>query len=828
MNEHANQCVEVNAVTVDNLEEFAAVFDMLGLAERPSGKANMKLTKVHHPRALRRYVSMVIALCVALMGAIVMTVQHSAPAAAATKGVGIDFDTVGFLGSFELANGERAYCVEIKVWEPWDPQEPVTTVTSLPAFSGDLMIGSMLGMGGVELDMPVMNDAAHMRQINYILSTWGDTQDDAQAAAVALAVFAVRGDPIGYNDALQQQVITDGGGAVVDPALDMVAEAQSRATAGVQGAPPAEPVLRLDSDGYGQVEYAAGTHTLTLEHAVFEDTGATSVEVDPSVGGTREVRSVKPDGWDASYDVEVIAEWKSGFEGWRGELNLYAPTRPGEQRIVTPTGATTGFAMRGVHRATATVQHTWAPIITTQVQDRVLQVGDPFVDDLTVDADPSWGDWSQDASGTYMPLVAHGTLYGPLESDPAASPRREAPADAPVAAEVTVAVDEGPGTYRATAPKRAFESGFYTWVWRFDWDEQPTSVTDPERTGVSSLRKESFPISDDYGLVTETHVVKQRMSLTTRLTSGEVGLGWSLIDDVAVTPEQFGGWLTDSAGERLPVVLRGTVYHSDAEPVQSSTAPDEATPVAQTSLVVTGEGIHESEPIPLPINSEGYVTMQWCILDEDQAVEYRGFTREWCDDYGVPAETARVVAPKITTLAQSEATVGDVMYDDAFVEGLVPNNAELSFTAYLLPEVGNAIFDEEWNDTGETWTQKNIDVLEADERCLAQPVATTEPQVVKEAGTHRSPDIATRSTGTIHWVETLTALDPTTGEREIVHTGECGIPNETTKVVAPPAPELAMTGGTASTTQAIGGSAALLTLAGLCVLALHHRRRIAR
>ena len=765
----------------------------------------MNFKGLRRDNAFRRYAAILVAMCVALVGAVVLNVQQAAPAFAATKGVGVDFETVGFLGSFELENGERAYCVEIKVWEPWAAQQPVALVTSLPSFSGDLMIGSMLGMGGVELNMPTMNDAAHMRQINYILSTWGDTLDDAQAAAVALAVFAVRGDPIGYNEALQREVTHDGGGAVVQRALNMVEEAKEKAGAPEQGTAPEAPVLRLDEHGTGEVEYFAGTHTVTLNHAVFDDDGSSTRSVDPSRGGTLPIRGLKPDGWDASYDITVTTDWANGADGWRA----------------------TGFLLEGSDSVVTTVEHVWAPKIETQVRERILRPGDAFIDEVSVAADPNWGDWARDADGTYMPLIAEGTLYGPLESDPTGSPLTEAPADAPIAAVTTLEIQDGPGTYVVSAPERAHQTGYYTWVWRFTWEDQLPQVTVPQRTGQSALLQDAFPIVDAYGQASETHVVQQRLALTTRLIEGEVGLGWSLIDDVAVVPEDMGGLLADEAGNRIPIVLRGTVYHSSTEPVQSSHVPDHVRAIAETTIVTSTPGIHSSDPIALPLDLDGYVTMQWCIRDEDQAIEYQGLTREWCDDYGVPAETAQVVSPRVSTVAQPEAIVGDSIYDDALVEGLVPNEAELFFTAYLKPEAGQPKFDEQWRDTGAVWTSEEIERLTEVERCLAQPVVITKPQKVWEAGTYRSPEVETHSAGTIHWVESLTAVDPTTGDRHTIHSGECGLAQETTVITHPEVPELAVTGDHAAQRQTVVGLAVMISLSGLLLVGIsRYRRRV--
>ncbi|MDA3146045.1 hypothetical protein JSO19_01475 [Leucobacter sp. UCMA 4100] len=708
------------------------------------------------------------------------------PAFAASKGTGQEYGDLGYLGSFQLASGEQAYCVEIKVREPWNPQQPVSRVDQLPSFGGDLAMGGPLGMGGKELHMPAVTDASVMRQMNYLMTKWGTTNDEAQGTAVALAMFLVRGDNIGYNEALHVALAKKGYGAIVDRAKAMVAEAKQNAIAPVEGAEVKAPVITVDGHRAGTVEFFAGTTRIELKNAVFVDTKQAAREVDATKGGKLAIETVRPKGWDASFDVEAKITWKTGRDGWRADLNLYEPTAPGEQRVVTPTGKTRGMERTGTQKATVAVKHQWAPTLSTRVHERIVPVGGSFHDSVTVAADEQFDPWATDQAGAFMPLTAHGTLYGPLESDPSEHPSADVPKGTPVAGTATLEITDGPGTYEAKADTVAVATGYYTWVWGFDWKQQPTAVTNPERTGVSSLKREVFPVRDSFGIAAETHLVQQRLTLATRLLEGTLGLGWSVKDDVAVTAEQYGGWLKNNTGTQVPVVLRGTLFHSKERPERSAQAPEDAVQIAETRLTVTEDGIYESEAVPVPLDATGFVTMQWCVYKDDQAEAQRGVVREWCDDYGVPAETAEVVPPQVTTKAQKESVEGETLHDVAIIEGPVPNEAELTFTAYLAPEAGQPRYDDDWKPTGQTWTQADLSALSDRERCLAQPVAVTPAMLIKNEGEHRSEDIFAGSVGTVHWVERLTAVDPLTLERVIVHEGECGIANETTQIVPQP------------------------------------------
>ena len=91
------------------------------------------------------------------------------------------------------------------------------------------------------------------------------------------------------------------------------------------------------------------------------------------------------------------------------------------------------------------------------------------------------------------------------------------------------------------------------------------------------------------------------------------------------------------------------------------------------------------------------------------------------------------------------------------------------------------------------------------------------------------PEVLAHSPGTVHWVETLKALNPNTGEIEVIHEGECGLANETTRVSDVVAAEegstpLAHTGGQIPVSLLSG--AGILLVTGLLVMLT--RRRMMR
>lgn len=759
---------------------------------------------------------------------------------AAAPGPGVTFDEIGHIGAYRLSSGELAYCLEAGVFEPWGDQADGKVVTFLPSFTGSAGAGWQFGFADT-LNMPAVTDTARMRQMNYVIHTWGNTSNNEQAAATQLAIFQIRGDQSNFVTRMIASIREHGGGAVIDRAAVMVAAARVEAVVPTPSASPELPIIDVDEFGVGSVSYSEGTKQLKLTNAVFTDTNDNVISVSAKEGGALNIVGVKPSGWDRDYEVGVSADWGSGQEGWQAALRVHGPVVTGQQRIATAVGATTGNAKAQTLNATVTVSHTWWPTVTTSVAERIVAPGDPFVDTVTIDADPAGGSWGTNESGDYMPIRALGILYGPFDSDPSLQSSDSPPEDAPVAAQSEILTDRGPGTYEVRTEERAFSAGYYNWVWRIDWNNQIEEVTTPERTNKSSLLQNKLPVHDRFGEVAETHTVAQRLTIATNLVDQQIGRGWSLVDEIGVTPERGDGWIRDEQGDVIPVTLRGTVYHSEEAPTQTSLPPESATEIAQATVVVRGAEIVESDSIPISLDLEGYVTAQWCVVDSDQPEHLRGLTRQWCDDYGVPAETAEIIAPIVTTKAQEKAYLNDEISDLAFIEGLVPNESSLEFIAYLKPEAGEPKFDKNWDPivsltgaqkSAEVWTQAEIDELGVT-ACFAQPVAKTKRIEVTHAGEVRSPFITAKSAGTLYWVERLFAVDPISNEEHLIHEGECGLPNETTTVHETGETTPVEKAKTLATTGRVGnlvpflGVAGVLGVMGATLLTLRRRKNIA-
>ena len=156
---------------------------------------------------------------------------------------------------------------------------------------------------------------------------------------------------------------------------------------------------------------------------------------------------------------------------------------------------------------------------------------------------------------------------------------------------------------------------------------------------------------------------------------------------------------------------------------------------------------------------EGYVVWVWEINQASQPAEFAGYTLDWADQFGIPAEMTRVVAPVVTTQARTDVPVGDPIWDTAAVTGRIPSaGLDLHFELYEATKDDNG----EW-------------VCEA-----GKLLWTSTQQTIDAEGTYQSPNASVQPEGTYHWVEVVT----TPGGEEVSR-GICGLPNEPSVVTVP-------------------------------------------
>jgi len=425
-----------------------------------------------HPSRLRRALALALVFLALLAGSALL--DRPQRAAAATHGAGIANITPdgGYLGNFIAQDGSRGYCIDsLRDW-------PAGATT------GPEVAGSLTTSWGAAID------AVTLQKLNFGLMRYGDTADPVQAAAVAAFVNAYtseRAHQVGAGHAAGSHYIN--GNADVAAVYDAIwADVEANAIPN----PTAALSIEMSSDTAGAVRVtstpAGVAGTLVLEGAVVAETGAQHAEV--TDGSVIPIQGTPADD-TGEYSVAASASFALETPASAAVL-LY--TTGDQQRLIR--GSTPGEAEFAASASTAAIPLQFAPVVQTTVQSVTVAPGEPFVDVVTAAADEGSRPWRQRLDGSYLPVTAHGVLYGPFADTPARSSLP--PADAPVAGEHTLVLS-GPGEYRTEPTTMAVDPGYYTWVWTIDAALQ-------DATTAASLPA-GYRVASDFGIVEETHRV---------------------------------------------------------------------------------------------------------------------------------------------------------------------------------------------------------------------------------------------------------------------------------------------------------------------------------
>jgi len=547
---------------------------------------------------------------------------------------------------------------------------------------------------------------------------------------------------------------------------------------------------------------ADATGTLTLDGAVFADTGTKTITGVVN-GQTLDVRQMLPDD-AADYTVKVSGDFfikdKTAYQGQIG----YWESGTDEQKTVGPgPKAPTRFALNAQQQ----VSSIFSPVAGTQVASTYVKKGQQFQDQWKFGVASGSQPWRQLADGSYLPVTAKGTLYGPFQARPAEA--EQPPANAPVASHATVTTDPktGPtGEYTATGDETAKEGGYYTWVVGIDQADQS------ERTAKNIPA--GYAWNDRFGQVAETHIVPSAIRFNTSLDKNQVEIGGTFTD--TITPSVHDGtWIRDDEGKRVAVKLRGVAYWTPEKPAVSDTVPKDAEPIQTQYATLTDVEPVDAEPLTLPKDkTSGFVSLRWCI--DDRTKQFGQMVEAFCDQFGLPSETVEIVPPTITTKAQptAQASAGDTVQDNAHVTGPIPaDGLDTTFEGFLQP----AHITKAEQITPETA------VCTPGNRIFTSSKTT----VITKAGVHPSEKFKTDGVlpdnRVIAWVET----SKVGGTDHQVSKGVCGDVAELTSSHKPaPTPtELAFTGSGPMTPWLIGGGIAALTGIAIYAGLLIRRRR---
>ncbi len=781
----------------------------------------MSVLNAHPPAPPKRAKRRTFRVGALILGALVlggtaaggMTVIAPAPAVAIDNyhGAGINWGNgvhMNGAGNYFLPDGSIVYCAELFVFT--DPSSAIPTYTpssTIPAKSD----------GGITV---YETSGAAVEAIAYVISKYGQTTDNEQAAATALAIWSLRSGNAGYDNQLNI-IRTSVGAGVTALAQAYMNEANAWVAAGGgSGDVWVNDNITTTAPYVGTIAIPGGVTSMTITNGVWADGSTTMTWPSGAPAGTvLSWQGVPPssDKWDKYYRVSFNGrQYQPAREisfgdgaGWQSSIKTAPPRERTLDTIYVDPDTS------------------WAPTVSSSVASKFISVGEEFTDTITfgtMPAQPGRTDqwrWRLAADGTreWMPIKATATVYGPFLSDPALNPSAEAPVGAPVAARLEFTTINDDGSFLQANPvgqsnpvsstvhgngETAQEQGYYTFKWDIVGDDQHESVTgvddcvSPDRVAGCRVFPTNYFYTDGFGTTGETQAAKMPANFSTQLSTDTLALGAGFTDAINIPAMQ--NWLRDNTGARHTMTLTGTMYLVPGLPgsplVQSAEVPADAIPVGTTRVVTdpaqNGQTVTSSE-LTLPVSTQRdaqYVTMRWCVVNADQEPQSVGIWEERCDDFGVPAESAKIVRPTVTTEAQLLATKYDEITDTAIVNGPVPSSTTVRFNLYKKVVAGDAKRNADGSKSDVLWTQAEIDAMGASAVCVAENLVTTTTGIPVDAGMNDSkryvsPKVVPGDNGTFWWIEELVTVDPDTGTEVVIDEGECGLPNETTTVTEP-------------------------------------------
>jgi hypothetical protein len=406
---------------------------------------------MHHPPPRRRRLPLTaLALTLAAAGLVCGPTLGAAPAHAADRGVGFGtwapLSLTGWHGSMRVGD-VQTYCIH--------PGLPLATGTTTDE-------GIRTDANGVSPQQLV--------SINYLVTTYGQTDDPVQAAGVGWAVKAIvdRDTTLhswGYEgdsfreaiDYIMRQASPENSAAIQDRAERYLAEAATIRVPRIGGTlhlttDPDDPTrgsvtADVDPDATG------GLH---LDGAVFADTGsADRTSVTP--GMAYPVLASPPSGSDGRpYAIRA----RGAFTVRAAAIRYF--TTPGQQESAGPAEPAR-FDLTAEDATPRPVR------FSPRIQTVARLEGGRFVDDVSFASGE--GIWPRHADGTFVRLRARADVYR-TGAYPAES--REIPAGLEPVAQLQLTTDPatGPGTYTTSTTDPLPGPGVYTAVWRIELADQ--------------------------------------------------------------------------------------------------------------------------------------------------------------------------------------------------------------------------------------------------------------------------------------------------------------------------------------------------------------------
>jgi hypothetical protein len=399
------------------------------------------------------------------------------------------------IGGYIADDGSVLYCLEWGKESPTGASDPVLSVESTAVY----------------------DNWSHLEvaRVNYLISKWGQTADNDEAAAVAMAIWMRHpgdSDPFFPEHRFVKATITDSNKRAIITHRAQAMNAEANTFVPKVRAAIGELIITPDSEHAmsgvitvsGVPEEASGT--LQVEGATLEITDSSSV-----AGIT--------DGASFRYVAEPSDE-DLGSLTVSAQVVFVTPGTPGDELVVWRTpdsfqnlGQASSwvpdfqFALDASHE----IDLSFLPVLSTQAAQQRVLAGQPLVDTVMFSLAEGSREWRRLSDDTFVEVEAWCQAYGPLEEHPELTPKP--PAEAPLFGErIGFSVGgslENPleTVYEAEFESLPSESGHYTFVCGIDQQRQTADAA-------SSSLPMGYAFQHEYGLAEETVVVSAPLAKT--------------------------------------------------------------------------------------------------------------------------------------------------------------------------------------------------------------------------------------------------------------------------------------------------------------------------
>ena len=414
------------------------------------------------------------------------------------------------IGGYRAPDGSILYCLDWGSESPTGPNDPVLSVTSRDDYDGWSHL--------------------EVARVNYLISKWGQTNDNNQAAAVQMAIWMRHPgtrDPFFSEHRFVKATIRDATvrASIARWATAMNSEAdtftpQARAAIGSIVVVP-----KPDDPFAGEVRIsglpANVTGTIQLVGGIFAATDSSAV-VGIHDGDVLEYRGVPADDELGVYTVSAQATFV--MPGGPGDELVVWESAPGFQDLgqASRTIPDFDFTLGGQ----AEIQIPFSPQLSTVAANTTVMTGEPLID--TIDFSLAEGSlpWRQLSDGRYVPVDAWCQAYGPLREAPIVGdlPPDSAPRFGDLVTVTVGGTDADPTAthVRAVVDQEPTRPGHYTFVCGISQGLQANAA------GATSLPSE-YAFQHEYGLVQETTVVNAPLAQTGHNQENASAVTWAAV-----------------------------------------------------------------------------------------------------------------------------------------------------------------------------------------------------------------------------------------------------------------------------------------------------------